>query len=829
MAIPEQVEAFAALFRGRRDVYGTMEGGQVKEPITLEHYRKHLDGEQSLGVYLVEGKTCYFFAIDIDEPKWELALRVRTLLVDAGAPVYIALSKRGRYHIYGFLNAPCEALQVRSLAYAALYKARLWSANVSQNKEWLAESGLKRTPEVFPKQDVTLLPEEVVERAEKQEALGISPYGNYINIPYFGDKRTVLSVDGKPAPLDVWLTKVVRIDVAQVQNITNKLFGRVNPLEVRADDLKELEAEAKKRGRKKKIPRPPCIERMLEGVESGQRDESAFALARHYLDQNLSPTEILSILRDWDSRNAPPIGVKVLEEKIRSAVKGYPFGCNSIQGNDLLNVFCVGEEKCPVRGIYELPALVLLDPLPKVRAALDFVAETAFVSVQADVNMVKMDKGKVVGRIVDTTNVAFTSEKECFIATPPQFSSRGYIMLRHIMVPKPRCNTRVLQSYMADTLDRLPSFAEVFRAIRDQYLYYLDYDDPVIYNTMALWCIGSYFFPLFFAYPYVHFEGARATGKTKSLQVTSHMAFNAVFAGNVSTASLYRLVEASRCTLLIDETEVLKDHSERGEDLRNILNNGYKPDGVVYRIEKIGKDQLVPMPFETYSPKMLASIASLEPVLSSRCIEVRLLRPKSDEKANRPVDDKQPIWQEIRDKLYLLVLSKWSAVRRAFLDMVGPQVAYDIAYGKGVIPPNPLSAREWEIWRPLFALAMLVEAEGEQGLLLSLVEYAGQGVAKRKEEQEEERTGIFANALLKFVTEEGYYAHKMLKSWVLETVDETEVKFVTPKWIGKCLSELGLEKKRKINGRYQRFLSPELVREAYIRFFGKIPEYGETA
>jgi hypothetical protein len=46
----DELGLFSGLFRGRDDVWGSVEGKSNKEPVTIEHYRDHLEGKRSLGI-----------------------------------------------------------------------------------------------------------------------------------------------------------------------------------------------------------------------------------------------------------------------------------------------------------------------------------------------------------------------------------------------------------------------------------------------------------------------------------------------------------------------------------------------------------------------------------------------------------------------------------------------------------------------------------------------------------------------------------------------------------------------------------------------------------
>jgi len=184
------VTAFASLFRGLPDAWGTITGQCVKEKVTLEHYRRHLYGKVSLGVYpLRRDGQCRWFAIDDDHDDLHEAIAVIEHLVAIGfnRGVYIERSKSKGYHIFGFISDWTSARDVRRIAQAAICKA-----------------GLPATTEVFPKQD---------------SADGVR-YGNYLNLPYFGSanadgRRMILDLKSlRPMTLREWLKVVEPFPVA---------------------------------------------------------------------------------------------------------------------------------------------------------------------------------------------------------------------------------------------------------------------------------------------------------------------------------------------------------------------------------------------------------------------------------------------------------------------------------------------------------------------------------------------------------------------------------------------------------------------------------------
>jgi hypothetical protein len=168
---------FASLFSGRPDAWGTVTGGCVKEKVTLEHYHRHLAGEVSLGIYpLRQDGLCRWFAIDIDQDDLMRALDVidQLAVMRFSHGIYLERSKSKGYHILGLLSDWAPTRHVRRIARVAICKG-----------------GLPASTEIFPKQD---------------NADGIR-WGNYLNLPYFGEgsaqgRRMFLDLKSfRPVPL----------------------------------------------------------------------------------------------------------------------------------------------------------------------------------------------------------------------------------------------------------------------------------------------------------------------------------------------------------------------------------------------------------------------------------------------------------------------------------------------------------------------------------------------------------------------------------------------------------------------------------------------------
>lgn len=152
---------FMRLFRGRQDAYGTGRGQWIKREPNSGVYAEHLAGRgPGLGIApLLDDGTVWFAAIDLDEPNFEKGAEMASYLP---GQTFMERSRSGNCHVWAFFKSPIEAWVVRGIMREATIAAGM------------------PTVEVFPKQD-KLMPGMV---------------GNYINLPYHGSDRPMLTWPG---------------------------------------------------------------------------------------------------------------------------------------------------------------------------------------------------------------------------------------------------------------------------------------------------------------------------------------------------------------------------------------------------------------------------------------------------------------------------------------------------------------------------------------------------------------------------------------------------------------------------------------------------------
>jgi len=118
-------------------------------------------------------------------------------------------------------------------------------------------------------------------------------------------------------------------------------------------------------------------------------------------------------------------------------------------------------------------------------------------------------------------------------------------------------------------------------------------------------------------------------GKSRLQTVLGWMSLRPLRASNISSAAVYRTVEACCPTLLLDEADTFVDGNE---ELRGILNSGHTRDqAYVIRCNPI---TLEPERFSVWCPKSIALIGSLSGTLEDRSIEIRMERKTRGQKVS---------------------------------------------------------------------------------------------------------------------------------------------------------------------------------------------------
>lgn len=210
-------------------------------------------------------------------------------------------------------------------------------------------------------------------------------------------------------------------------------------------------------------------------------------------------------------------------------------------------------------------------------------------------------------------------------------------------------------------LDKLRDFIRnpsrpktLYQDLKNAFRQYLDLSEPV-YGLLATWAVGTFFAHLFTAFPFLQILAPKACGKSKLLENLRCVTFNAWKGRDISAAALGDTCDGLRGTILQDQAEKL---SEDG-NIIGLLADSYKKAGARRRLVEITKSGRTVLEFSCYGPKAFASTKQLDPDLTDRCVRIAMTRTR---KELPDLEGWEPIWSELRDKLYRFTLTRFEDV-----------------------------------------------------------------------------------------------------------------------------------------------------------------------
>lgn len=257
--------------------------------------------------------------------------------------------------------------------------------------------------------------------------------------------------------------------------------------------------------------------------------------------------------------------------------------------------------------------------------------------------------------------------------------------------------TNLLNNYVG-LKSGIPTPKELFEEILALVKKYTELEQDIDYYLLTAWIIGTYFFPTFYAYPFLHIKAPKRSGKSQCLNLLQQLCFNAVKA-RPSLAALSDTVDSLRGTYLIDQADSLK--RKGGEELLDILADSYKFGGGKRRIINLDKKKSREiLEFETYCPKVFASIIELPEDLRDRCLIVPLIRSRK----NFPdPDDSNENWRDVRSRIYKSLVTNY--------EIVGSMYRVRKIYHR---TKQEILGRSLELWLPF---EVILECSGMQEMV----------------------------------------------------------------------------------------------------------------
>jgi putative DNA primase/helicase len=245
---------------------------------------------------------------------------------------------------------------------------------------------------------------------------------------------------------------------------------------------------------------------------------------------------------------------------------------------------------------------------------------------------------------------------------------------------------------LAPVLERIVAFIRRFVVLPE-----------AVPDALAAWAAFTYASKAFLIAPYVIVRSPiMRCGKSLLLEVMELLIYRPFSTVSASAATLFRVIDESAPTIILDEAEVLASRGERAEAVREILNAGHRRGPGVPRC--VGEDNHVEL-FRVFGPKILAAIGRLWDTLEDRSLLVDLKRKRKDEPVERFRRRQiEPQALELRRQLH-----RWAQDHMDELATITPPL------------PAFLDDRAQDTWEGLFAIAQVAGGGWPERLVAAAV------------------------------------------------------------------------------------------------------------
>ncbi|MBF0487211.1 MAG: hypothetical protein HQK98_03535 [Nitrospirae bacterium] len=345
------------------------------------------------------------------------------------------------------------------------------------------------------------------------------------------------------------------------------------------------------------------------------------------------------------------------------------------------------------------------------------------------------------------------------------FDERSRMLIDH----KDRWNRKKIEEFVAAPIAPV----NVYEMVKQTLKKYVELAKEASYGLLAAWIIATYFYQVFYSFPYLFLYGQKQSGKSRVLSILALLCFNAMKVKGVSLPSLVDSVDGVRGTFLNDQSEALSSNV----DLVGLIADAYVRGGGKRRIVDMSNKTRRIVEFEVFSPKAFASFKEIDPDLKDRCILVSMIRAEEEYPEPEPF---LSVWAEIRDVLYRNLLTRWQEARDVY-----------VYTGAGV------SHRVRELWRPLETVLTMEKVDDTERQ--AVFNYFMGSMIESQTELSDNDNALF-DALLELLKDSGGngiftstdIAEKIKENKVKENkeVDVSEKSLTT--WIGKSLSKFSL-------------------------------------
>jgi hypothetical protein len=359
------------------------------------------------------------------------------------------------------------------------------------------------------------------------------------------------------------------------------------------------------------------------------------------------------------------------------------------------------------------------------------------------------------------------------------------------------------------------TFNDFFELIKKILKEWIDFSDEMYYNIVSLWIMGTYMHDKFVSYPYLFINAMKQSGKTRLLNLISRLSNKGFLAVNLTESTLFRLPAIEKVTMCIDEAENIGSRDR--ENLRLLLNAGYKKGLFVPRSRRLPNEKWIVEKFVVFCPIVLSNISGLDDVLEDRCILIPLERSNNVEIISKMED----FDHDYNMNLYMRQLSTLVQLCSVVMPYTKTMAEYkstqttlttlttlntlttlttQSTFNDKIedLKKIGIAGRNLEIWFPLLFIAFQIEEALFDNLLPFILQ-----IIKEKQELEltENRDVVFLSFLYNNFEETKDF---ITVREICDTYkrDEPEDQWFSSKWVGRALKRhrITIEKRRLTKG-----------------------------
>jgi hypothetical protein len=230
---------------------------------------------------------------------------------------------------------------------------------------------------------------------------------------------------------------------------------------------------------------------------------------------------------------------------------------------------------------------------------------------------------------------------------------------------------------------------DVFKSLLERIQYYYYHSDQRWHTFCACYVIGTYLHRIFKVFPHFVLQGVRRSGKTTLLLLLRQLVWNPTgLQSSLKSAALYRFIEDSRCTYLVDVSRFPFKETELSD-----LFECNEPESTVPRCVGETKEQI--KFFHPFSPKVVA----VRQAVPFKDKSIQIITETAKDKLyteRRNFIDSDPELKSLVNLIMRSVIVNWKLVNEAYLS---------------IQQDDKLYGRRFELWRPFLAICKVYASE----------------------------------------------------------------------------------------------------------------------